>query len=111
MKFHRIPRDFNMRKLWLHAIRRENFTSSTTTVICGKHFTPEDYEVNVHGNNVLKKSAVPSEFDFPAHLKKEPRHRRVLKRKHGESNSKATEQTSDIGEVEEEPENGDHVDD
>ncbi|CAH1967536.1 unnamed protein product [Acanthoscelides obtectus] len=44
MKFHRIPTDPNMRKLWLHAIRRENFTPSTTTVICEKHFTPEDYE-------------------------------------------------------------------
>ncbi|CAH2007073.1 unnamed protein product [Acanthoscelides obtectus] len=43
MKFHRIPTDPNM-KLWLHAIRREKFTLSTTTVICEKHFTPEDYE-------------------------------------------------------------------
>ncbi|CAH1973193.1 unnamed protein product [Acanthoscelides obtectus] len=50
MKFHRIPRDPNMRKLWLHAIRRENFTPSTTTVI-----SPEDYEVSVHGNKVPKK--------------------------------------------------------
>ncbi|CAH1993452.1 unnamed protein product [Acanthoscelides obtectus] len=111
MKFHRIPRDPNMRKLWLNAIRRENFTPSTTTVICEKHFTPEDYEVSVHGNKVLKKVAVPSVFDFPAHLKKEPSPRRVLKRKHEESNSKATEQTLAIGEVVEEPENGDHADD
>ncbi|CAH1974406.1 unnamed protein product [Acanthoscelides obtectus] len=95
-----------MRKLWLHAIRRENFTASTTTVICEKHFTLEDYEVSVHGNKVLKKVAVPSVFDFPAHLKKEPSHRRVLKRKHEESNSKATEHTLAIAEVVEEPENG-----
>ncbi|CAH1954426.1 unnamed protein product [Acanthoscelides obtectus] len=90
MKLQRIPRDPNMRKLWLHAIRRENFTPSTTTVICEKHFTPEDYEVSVHGNKVLKNVAVPSVFDFPAYLKKEPSYRRVLKRKHEESNSKAT---------------------
>ncbi|CAH1963686.1 unnamed protein product [Acanthoscelides obtectus] len=82
MKFHKLPTDPNMRKLWLHAIRRENFTPSTTTVICEKRFTPEDYEVSVHGNKVLKKVAVQSVFDFPAHLKKEPSHRRVLKRKH-----------------------------
>ncbi|CAH1976725.1 unnamed protein product [Acanthoscelides obtectus] len=44
MKFHRIPTDPKMRKLWLHAIRRENFTPSTKTVICEKHFTSEDYE-------------------------------------------------------------------
>ncbi|CAH1992777.1 unnamed protein product [Acanthoscelides obtectus] len=62
-----------MRKLWLHAIRRENFTPSTAT--------------------------------------KEPSHRTVLKRRHEESNSKATEQTLAIGEVVEEPENGDHADD
>lgn len=80
----RIPKDPNLRKLWLLAIRRVNFTPSKTTVICEKHFTPEDYEVNVHGNEVLKKSAVPSVFDFPAHLKKESKQRRVLKRKHEE---------------------------
>ncbi|CAH1988265.1 unnamed protein product [Acanthoscelides obtectus] len=45
MKFYRIPTDPNMRKLWLHAIRRENFTPSTTTAICEKRFTPEDYEL------------------------------------------------------------------
>ncbi|CAH1993829.1 unnamed protein product [Acanthoscelides obtectus] len=72
MKFERIPTDPNMRKLWLHAIRRENFTPSTTTVICKKHFTSGDYEVSVHGNKALKKVAVPSVFDFPAHLEKEP---------------------------------------
>ncbi|CAH1981662.1 unnamed protein product [Acanthoscelides obtectus] len=83
----------------------------TTTVICEKHFTPEDYEVSVHGNKVLKKVPVPSVFDFPVHLKKERSHRRVLKRKHEESNSKATEQTLAICEVVEEPENGDHAED
>ncbi|CAH1957519.1 unnamed protein product [Acanthoscelides obtectus] len=50
-------------------------------------------------------------FDFPAHLKIEPSHRRVLKRKHEKSNSKATEQTLAIGEVVGEPENGEHADD
>ncbi|CAH1991940.1 unnamed protein product [Acanthoscelides obtectus] len=106
MKFHRIPTDPNMRKLWLIAIRRVNFTPSTSTVICEKHFTPDDYEVNVHGNRVLKKSAVPSVFDFPAHLKKKPTaQRRVLKRKREESTSKETDQTLDICEAVEEPEN------
>ncbi|CAH2020909.1 unnamed protein product [Acanthoscelides obtectus] len=75
-------------------------------VICEKHFTPDDYEVNVHGNRVLKKSAVPSVFDFPAHLKKKPTaQRRVLKRKREESTSKETDQTLDICEAVEEPEN------
>lgn len=78
----RIPNNPKLRKLWLIAIRRVNFTPSKTTTICEKHFTPEDYEINVHGNRVLKKSVVPSVFDFPAHLKKEHKQRRVLKRKH-----------------------------
>nr|CAI5826562.1 unnamed protein product [Callosobruchus analis] len=51
---------YNLRKLWLHSIRIINFTHSKTTVICEKYFTSEDYEVNVHGNKGLKKSAVPS---------------------------------------------------
>lgn len=63
------------------AIRRVNFIPSASTVICEKHFKLEDYEVNVHGNTVLKKTAVPSVFDFPAHLKKEVKTRRALKRK------------------------------
>lgn len=75
--------------MWLVAIRRVNFTPSKTTVICEKHFTPGDYEVNVHGNEVLKKSAVPSVFDFPAHLMKEHKQRRVLKRKHEELTKEA----------------------
>lgn len=61
-------------------MRRLNYTPSNTAVICEKHFTIEDYEVNVHGNRVLKKGAVPSIFDFPSHLKKEIKKRRVLKR-------------------------------
>ncbi|VEN59235.1 unnamed protein product [Callosobruchus maculatus] len=64
MKFHRIPINPYLRNLWLHAIRRINFTPSRTAVICEKHFTPQDYEVNVHGNRVLKKSAVPSIFNL-----------------------------------------------
>lgn len=53
-------------------------------MICEKHFTPEDYEINVYGNAVLKKSAIPSVFDFPVHLNKECKQRRVLKRKREE---------------------------
>ncbi|CAH1981873.1 unnamed protein product [Acanthoscelides obtectus] len=57
-------------------------------------------------------SLLPSPSDrVRAHLKKEPTHRRVFKRKHEESNSKATEQTLAIGEVVEKPENGDQEDD
>ncbi|XP_028129093.2 THAP domain-containing protein 2-like [Diabrotica virgifera virgifera] len=83
-KFHRIPMDPNRRKLWLYAIRRVNFIPSKTSVICEKHFTSEDYEVNVHRNRMLKKSGVPFVFDFPAHLKKEPKQGRILTRKHKE---------------------------
>ncbi|CAH1954425.1 unnamed protein product [Acanthoscelides obtectus] len=43
MKLQRIPRDPNMRKLWLHAIRRENFTPSTTTPISRKNLAIEGF--------------------------------------------------------------------
>ncbi|VEN57119.1 unnamed protein product [Callosobruchus maculatus] len=77
MKFHRLPIDPYLRNLWLHAIGRIHFTPSRTTVICEEHFTSQDYEVNVHGNRVLKRSAVPSKF----HLSQQ----RCFKWKHEDS--------------------------
>lgn len=43
---------------------------SETAVICEKHFTSDDHEINIHGKKVPKKTAVPSVHDFQAHRKK-----------------------------------------
>lgn len=78
---HRFPKDGNLKKLWLHAVRRVNFNPSNTAVICEKHFREDDYEINVHGNKVLKKQAIPSKFDVPAHLIKVIRKRKPITRR------------------------------
>ncbi|XP_050500034.1 uncharacterized protein LOC114338710 isoform X4 [Diabrotica virgifera virgifera] len=114
MKFHRFPTDPNRRKLWLNAVRRVNFIPSKTTVICEKHFTSEDYELNVYGNRMLKKSAVPSVFEFHGHIKKEHKQQGILKRKqYEELTSEETEKILNITETEviEAPENCSCADD
>lgn len=58
-----------MKKRWIIATRRVNFTPSTSTRICSKHFKLTDYD-NHFGKISLKKGAVPSLFDFPKHLQK-----------------------------------------
>lgn len=75
IKFHRFPTDLNMKKKWLIAMKRNNFQPSKVAVICSNHFKESDYEINVQGNKILKKDAVPTVFDFPEHLKKNFRKR------------------------------------
>lgn len=57
-------------KLWIRAIRRENWNPSKTSRLCGEHFLPSDYQ-DIPGSKrkVLKLDAVPSVFNFPKHLK------------------------------------------
>lgn len=63
-------------KLWIIAVRRENFAPTIHTVICSKHFTENDYLESSKNKNLLKKDAVPSIFCF----KKITQPRRILKR-------------------------------
>ena len=54
-------------------MKRDNWKPSKYSVLCEKHFTPDDY-VRVKGQltdclkPTLKPNAVPSVFDFPPHL-------------------------------------------
>ncbi|CAG9761799.1 unnamed protein product [Ceutorhynchus assimilis] len=64
LKFHRIPKDPNFRQAWLQALGRMNFHPTERKVVCENHFTEDDYEINSHGNRVLKKGAVPSIFNI-----------------------------------------------
>lgn len=56
-------------KLWIQALRRDKWTPSKTSRLCGEHFLPTDY-INQPGLAVkrLKPDAVPSVFSFPKHL-------------------------------------------
>lgn len=49
-------------------------------VLCEKHFQQDDYEINVHGNRILKRGSIPSIFNFPDHLTKVIKKRKIVKR-------------------------------
>ena len=62
---------------WVTAMKRANWKPTTCSVLCEKHFTPNDYampqtqSVKCAGQTkkYLKPDAVPSIFDFPKNLK------------------------------------------
>ena len=66
-------------KKWLSAMKREKWTPTASSYLCGKHFLETDYtypSLLPHstslGKKYLKKDAVPSVFKFPEHLQKRP---------------------------------------
>ncbi|XP_031358400.1 THAP domain-containing protein 1-like [Photinus pyralis] len=65
-------------RLWVQAVRLVGFKPTATTVICGKHFTPDSYLESALNKNLLKKDAVPSIFNFPRHLMKTMTARREI---------------------------------
>ena len=40
---HRFPRDKQLKKLWMIAIRRDKWHPTATSVVCHRHFTDIDY--------------------------------------------------------------------
>ena len=76
LSWHTFPNEPVKLKQWLAAIRRENFTVTSTTRICYLHFKDSDYEAGPmvlcdwtdrkrKRRRVLQLSAVPSVFPFP----------------------------------------------
>jgi len=41
---YRFPKDESRRKLWVQAIRRENFVPTNNSMVCHNHFTEDDYQ-------------------------------------------------------------------
>lgn len=55
----------------MQVMRRDGFTPSKQSRICGKHFTSDCYEGSPWSSQKkLKHGAIPSIFDFPTRLKK-----------------------------------------
>ena len=68
MRFHSYPlKDTERLEKWLAAMRRENFIPTKFSRICGDNFLADDYHL---GSRELRKTAVPSVFNFPEHLQK-----------------------------------------
>jgi hypothetical protein len=68
--FYRFPKDCERRKIWIQKVRRENWTPKKNTVLCSKHFLDEEFEPRCEHRQRrdLKRTAVPTLFDFPDHL-------------------------------------------
>lgn len=76
LHFHRIPgraMDEKLRKEWLVKIRRDEgpeFKITTSTRVCSRHFTKEDYlPPTKSGSQRLKRGAVPSNFNWTSSSK------------------------------------------
>lgn len=67
-------------KMWVHAIKRKNFTPNNYSYLCSEHFHSDDYQIRPGSNiKLLKENAVPSIFNaFPKHLQKTKVVRRQL---------------------------------
>ena len=87
ISLHKFPKDLQLRRLWVFAMKREGFQPSDSSSLCSEHFKAEDFEVGnkswknrVH--KFLKKGAVPSIFktSLPSHLKAQKKNKPVLKR-------------------------------
>lgn len=64
------PKDVDLKKKWLIAMKRDQWAPTPSSMLCSKHFKEEDYDCS--GWSSMKKlkadDAVPSIFDFPSHL-------------------------------------------
>uniref|UniRef100_A0A3B5KYD2 THAP-type domain-containing protein n=1 Tax=Xiphophorus couchianus TaxID=32473 RepID=A0A3B5KYD2_9TELE len=66
--FH-FPKETNLRKRWVKAIRRKGFSPNTSTRLCSEHFKQEDFDRT--GQTVrLREGVVPSIFSFSTPPKK-----------------------------------------
>lgn len=65
----RFPTDAKLRKIWETALRKEGFSATPHSVLCSQHFTED--AIDRTGQIVrLREGAIPSIFNFPAHLQK-----------------------------------------
>ncbi|KAL2079904.1 hypothetical protein ACEWY4_023697 [Coilia grayii] len=82
--FHKFPKAKDVRKKWEAALLKKDFTASRSSMLCNKHFREED--IDRTGQTVrIRDGAIPSVFDFPAHLQKLAKKRALALRKKQES--------------------------
>lgn len=82
LSFHKFPlKDKENLQKWVHAVRRKDFKPTSSSTLCSLHFKKTDfYSAIVSGKQMLKKTVVPTIFDFPNHLLPKIKERRILQR-------------------------------
>ena len=84
ISYFKFPDDVNLKKRWLHAIRRDEgkeFTVNQNTKICSLHFKPEDFVKSIGGQRIyVREGVVPSRFSWSqsSPLKRKPPKRRMF---------------------------------
>ncbi|KAK0134860.1 THAP domain-containing protein 2 [Merluccius polli] len=64
ISFHSFPVDPAVRAEWLRRIRRDNFSPTKNTRVCGRHFKNTDFVVTAGGFRRLQKGSVPVLFSW-----------------------------------------------
>ena len=84
ISYFKFPDDVNLKKRWLHAIRRDEgkeFTVNQNTKICSRHFKPGDFAKSIGGQRIyVREGVVPSRFSWSqsSPLKRKPQKRRMF---------------------------------
>ena len=66
LSFHGFPTQLDLRRQWLVNIRRENFTITSHSKVCSRHFAPDQLinPTTLDGRRRLVKGAVPMLFEW-----------------------------------------------
>lgn len=84
MSYFKFPDDVNLKKRWLHAIRRDEgkeYSVNQNMKICPRHFKPEDFVKSIGGQRIyVREGVMPSHFSWSQSslLKRKPPKRRML---------------------------------
>ena len=88
ISLHRIPKDANLRKIWIARLYRKDKFSVDNVRICSEHFLPEDFErdlrnelLNLPIRKILKKGSVPQSKSASQLAQSESRRSLIEKRK------------------------------
>ncbi|XP_052454900.1 uncharacterized protein LOC128015255 [Carassius gibelio] len=83
LSFHTFPVDEEIRRKWIHSIRRERFNITSHTRVCSRHFISEDLiePSTPKGRRLLRKGAVPTLFQWNGYSVAEPRRTGVWQRR------------------------------
>ncbi|XP_068086513.1 THAP domain-containing protein 2-like [Anabrus simplex] len=60
--FHRFPKDPDLRARWMKAVKRKNWVPGVHSVICTKHFSPDQVNATYLSGPKLRANAVPNVF-------------------------------------------------
>ena len=87
VSFHKFPlKDVDLLQKWVVATKCKNFTLTTNSYLCSKHFLADDFYYLDADKLQLKASVVPSVFAFPEPLQMKQSARKSPSKRNAEEN-------------------------